>query len=237
MSSGATPPLWASLPSAGRVGAVGLRQVHGGPPPAPGLPDPAAHRRRVHAQRPGDLPHRLARPHQPHRLDPNRWPRARPRPATAQAARPTGGAWSVLLGCRPTPAPARPCLRAGGRCPCRARRGWPRPGWHRRALPGRPAGGVGGRRPGRGSGGGRVGGKPCQHRGDRLGLLLRKEAASLATQQVHLDGEPWRPRSWPSTAAAVLTAGGLACRWLAPRIGVGVVHARLLARPAHGDWR
>jgi hypothetical protein len=40
-----------------------------------------------------------------------------------------------------------------------------------------------------------VAGKPCQHRSDRLGLLLRKEAASLTAQQLHLDGEPWRPRS------------------------------------------
>jgi hypothetical protein len=108
VSSGATPPLWASLRSAGRVGAVGLRQVHGGPPPAPGLPDPAAHRRRVHAQRPGDLPHRLARPHQPHRLDPNRWRRARPRPATAEAARPTGGPGAFCLGVGPPPLPPVP---------------------------------------------------------------------------------------------------------------------------------
>jgi hypothetical protein len=33
-----------------------------------------------------------------------------------------------------------------------------------------------------------VGGKPGQHRSDRLGLLLVKAAASLATQYLHLDG-------------------------------------------------
>jgi hypothetical protein len=38
--------------------------------------------------------------------------------------------------------------------------------------------------------GGRVVGKPCQHRSDRLGLLLVKAAASLTAQQLHLDGEP-----------------------------------------------
>jgi hypothetical protein len=36
-------------------------------------------------------------------------------------------------------------------------------------------------------------GKPGQHLSDRLGLLLRKPAASLAAQQLHLEGEPWRP--------------------------------------------
>jgi hypothetical protein len=76
-----------------------------------------------------------------------------------------------------------------------------------------------------------VGGKPGQHRCDRLGLLLVKAAASLATQQLHLDGEPWRPWSWPSRAAAALAGGGLAGTWLGLGIGVGVVHARLLARP------
>ncbi len=76
---------------------------------------------------------------------------------------------------------------------------------------------------------GRVGGKPRQHRSDRLGLLLRKPAASLTAQQLHLVGEPRRPWSWPSTTAAALAGGGLACRWCGPRIGVG--HARLLARP------
>jgi hypothetical protein len=35
-----------------------------------------------------------------------------------------------------------------------------------------------------------VGGKPGQHRSDRLGLLLVKAAAGLAAQQLHLDGEP-----------------------------------------------
>jgi hypothetical protein len=72
-----------------------------------------------------------------------------------------------------------------------------------------------------------------QHRSDRLGLLLRKEAASLTAQQLHLVGEPWRPRSWPSTTAAALAGGGssgLACGWLGTRIGVG--HVRLLARPS-----
>jgi hypothetical protein len=52
-------------------------------------------------------------------------------------------------------------------------------------------------------------------------------------QQLHLVGEPWRPRSWPSTTAAALAGGGssgLACRWLGTRIGVGPV--RLLARPS-----
>jgi hypothetical protein len=39
----------------------------------------------------------------------------------------------------------------------------------------------------------RVVGKPGQHLSDRLGLLLRKPAASLAAQQLHLEGEPWRP--------------------------------------------
>jgi hypothetical protein len=90
----------------------------------------------------------------------------------------------------------------------------------------------GGGRPGRGRGRGRVGGKPGQHRSDRLGLLLRKAATSLAAQQLHLVREPWRPWSCPSTPAAVaLAGGGLAWSWLARRIGVGVEHARLLARP------
>jgi len=136
-----------------------------------------------------------------------------------------------MLRCRPTPAP-RPRLRAPIRWPCWARRSWPRSGWHRRALPDGPA--VGGcHRPCCGSGRGRVGGKPGQHRSDRLGLLLRKEAASLTAQQLHLVGEPWWPRSWPSTTAAALAGGGssgLACRWLGTRIGVG--HVRLLARPS-----
>jgi hypothetical protein len=124
-------------------------------------------------------------------------------------------------------------LRARSRCPGWARRGRPGSGRRRRALPdGLAAGGSGGG-PGRGRGRGRVAGKPGQHRSDRLGLLLRKAAASLACQQVHLVGEPWRPWSWPSPAAATLAGGGLACRWLARRIGVGVVHARLLT---HGDW-
>ena len=137
-----------------------------------------------------------------------------------------------MLRCRPTPAP-RPRLRAPIRWPCWARRGWPRPGWHRRALPDRPADGGGCCGPCCGSGRGRVAGKPCQHHSDRLGLLLRKEAASLTAQQLHLVGEPWRPRSWPSTTAAALAGGGssgLACRWLGTRIGVG--HVRLLARPS-----
>ena len=134
-----------------------------------------------------------------------------------------------MLRGRPTPAP-HPRLRAPIRWPCWARHGWPRPGWHRRALPDRPADGGGRCGPCYGSGRGRVAGKPGQHRSDRLGLLLRKEAASLTAQQLHLVGEPWRPRSCPSTAAAAL-AGGLAGRWPGPRIGVGVVHARLLARP------
>jgi hypothetical protein len=135
-----------------------------------------------------------------------------------------------MLRYRPTPAP-RPRLRAPIRWPCWARRGWPRPGWHRRALPDRPADGGGRCGPCCGRGRGRVAGKPCQHRSDRLGLLLRKEAASLTAQQLHLVGEPWRPRSWPSTTAAALAGGGssgLACRWLGTRIGVG--HVRLLAR-------
>jgi len=86
--------------------------------------------------------------------------------------------------------PPRPRLRAGTRWPSRARRGWPRTGWHRRGLPDGPAGGVGGRGPGRGRGGGRVAGKPRQHRSDRLGLLLRKAAASLASEHLHLVREP-----------------------------------------------
>lgn len=49
----------------------------------------------------------------PPRLDPNRWRGARPLPATLQAARPAGGAWSVLLGCRRAPRP--PVLRSRGR--------------------------------------------------------------------------------------------------------------------------
>jgi hypothetical protein len=199
----------------------------------PGLPDPAAHRRRVHAQRPCDLPDRPARSHQPHRLDPNRCRIGRPRPA--QAAGPAGWAWSVRPRCRRALASARSSLRARARFPCRARLGRPRPGWHRRAQPGRRAAGGGGGRPGRGRGRGRVAGKPRQHRSGRLGLLLRKEAASLTAQHLHLVGEPWRPWSWPSTTAAALAGGGsgLACRWLAARIGV--VHARLLA-PADGSW-
>jgi hypothetical protein len=51
-----------------------------------------------------------------------------------------------------------------------------------------------------------VAGKPRQHRSHRLGLLLRKEAASLTAQQLHLVGEPWRPRSRPSTTAAALAS-------------------------------
>jgi hypothetical protein len=73
-----------------------------------------------------------------------------------------------------------------------------------------------------------VGGKPGQHRRDRLGLLLVKAAASLAAQHLHLDGEPWWPRSWPSRATAAVTGGGLAGGWGGLR-RVGVVHARLLA--------
>jgi len=76
-----------------------------------------------------------------------------------------------------------------------------------------------------------VGGKPGQHRSDRLGLLLVKAAAGLTAQQLHLDGEPWRPWSWPSRAAAALAGGGLVGGWRGPR-RVGVVHARLLAHPA-----
>jgi hypothetical protein len=109
-------------------------------PPVPGLPDPAAQRCWVHAQRPCDLPDRLARSH---RLDPNRPRRGRPRPATLQAARPPGGPWPVRLGCRFTLAAARPPLRAPIRWPCWARRGWPRPDWHRRAQPDGHAGVVG----------------------------------------------------------------------------------------------
>jgi hypothetical protein len=52
------------------------------------------------------------------------------------------------------------------------------------------AGGGGG--PGRGRRRGRVAGKPGQQLSDRLGLLLRKAAAGLTTQQLHLVGEPWR---------------------------------------------
>jgi hypothetical protein len=76
-----------------------------------------------------------------------------------------------------------------------------------------------------------VSGKPRQQLSDCLGLLLRKAAAGLAAQQLHLDGEPWRPWSWPSAPAAALADGGsaLACRWRGQRIGVE--HARLLARP------
>jgi hypothetical protein len=53
------------------------------------------------------------------------------------------------------------------------------------------ADGGGAGRPGRG--GGRVGGKPGQHRRDRLGLRLRKAAAGLTAKQLHLVGGPWRP--------------------------------------------
>jgi hypothetical protein len=77
-----------------------------------------------------------------------------------------------------------------------------------------------------------VAGKPRQHRSDHLGLLLRKAAASLTAQQLHLVGEPWRPQSCSSTPAAALAGGGgsgLARRWLGTRIGVG--HARLPAPP------
>ena len=121
-----------------------------------------------------------------------------------------------MLRCRPTPAP-RPRLRAPIRWPCWAWRGWPRPGWHRRALPDRPADGGGCCGPCCGSGRGRVAGKPCQHHSDRLGLLLRKEAASLTAQQLHLvvnrggPGRGRRPRRrpWLAAAAAGLRAGGL----------------------------
>jgi hypothetical protein len=168
-------------------------------------------------------PNRPARTYQSHRLHPNRPRIGPPRPATLQATRPAGGAWPSRRRCRPTP-PPRPPLRAGARWLCRARRGWPRGGWHRRALRRGRARGVGGRRPGRV--GGRVAGKPGQHRRDRLGLLLCKEAAGLTAHKLHLVGEPWRR---PSSPAATLPGGGLACRWRRPRIGV--VHARLLARP------
>jgi hypothetical protein len=136
-----------------------------------------------------------------------------------------------MLRCRPTP--PRPRLRAPIRWPCWARRAgrvpagiavrcptacrWRR--WRRaRSRQGPWAG---------------VGGKQGQQRSDRLGLL-RKAAASLTAQQPHLVGEPWRPRSWPSTTAAALvggsSGGGLAPRWLGTRIGIG--HGRLLARPS-----
>jgi hypothetical protein len=61
----------------------------------------------------------------------------------------------------------------------------------------------------------------------------RRRPASPA-QQLRLDGEPWRPWSWPSRAAAALAGGGLVGGWRGPR-RVGEVHARLLAR--HGCWR
>jgi hypothetical protein len=97
------------------------------------------------------------------------------------------------------------------RCPTACRRGWPLRTLLRQW-------------------GGRVAGKPGQHRSDRLGLLLVKAAASLTAQQLHLDGEPWRPRSWPSSPTAGLAGGALAGRWCGPRIRVG--HTWLLARPA-----
>ncbi len=118
-----------------------------------GAPPPGAH------QRPCDLPDRPARSHQPHRLDPNRRRRARPPPANLQTDRAAALARPMRLGCRRALAPARSCLRARARFPCRARRGRPRPGWRRRALPGRLAAGGGGGRPGRGGGRGWVGGR------------------------------------------------------------------------------
>ena len=166
-------------------------------------------------------------------------------PATLHAARPAGLAWPVRLGCRRTPAPARPRLRAGAGRPCRARRDRPRPSWHRRSLPDGPADSGGSRGPGRASG--RVGGKPRQHRSDRLGLLLRKPAAGLTAQQLHLVGEPWRPWSWPPTPAATLAVGlaaggeGPGLRWcmhgsLLPTADRAAVRVPGLSSMAGGWW-
>jgi hypothetical protein len=184
------------------------RRTAAGAPPAPVRP-----------------PHRPARTHQPHRLDRIAVGSLDHDPPPSRPPRPAGGPWPVRLvcGCGLTPARARRSLCAPIRRPCRARWGRPRPGWHRRALPARLAGGG---EFGRGGGRGRVGGKPSQHRGDHLGLLLRKAAARLAAQQLHLVGEPWRPRSCPSTAAAALA-------WRCCPVGV----ARLLCSPADGCWR
>jgi hypothetical protein len=135
-----------------------------------------------------------------------------------------------MLGHLPPPAP-RPRLRAPIRWPCWAWRGWPRPGWHRRALP-RPA--CRRRWPLRTllrQWAWRVAGKPCQHRSDRLGLLPRKEAASLTAQQLHLVGEPWRPRSWPSTTVAALAAAAAGSRAGGVGQGSGLgMYGSLLAR-------
>ena len=127
-----------------------------------------------------------------------------------------------MLRCRPTL--PRPRLRASGRCPA--------------GLSGAgrvPAGSVR-RGPCCGSGRGRVAGKPGQHRSDRLALLLVKAAAGLSAQRPHLDGDPSRPWSRPSSPAAGLAGGALAGRWCGPRIWVG--HGSLLARPATAlYWR
>jgi hypothetical protein len=189
----------------------GVRPM-GGPPPAPGLPDPAAYRRRVHAQRPRDLPHRPARPTWPHRLHPHRSRISRPR--------------SVRLGCRPTSTPPVPrCalpsagpagFGTAGRVPAGIAPYSARQACRQRRPPTR--------RRQRTWAGGR---QARQHRSDRLGLLLRQPAASLTAQRLHLEGEPWRPRSCPSSPTAGLAGGG-------SRAGVGRgsglgMHGSLLA--------
>jgi hypothetical protein len=102
-------------------------------------------------------------------------------PPSRLAGPPEGpGAFCLGLACPR----ARPSSAAGARRTHGARRRRSGRGRRRCALPDGRVDGSG--RSCRGSG--RVGGKPGQHRSDRLGLLLVKAAASLATQYLHLDG-------------------------------------------------
>jgi hypothetical protein len=67
----------------------------------------------VHPQRPGDLPNRPARAHQPQRLHPHRPRIGPPRPATLQAARPPGRPEASNVGVDPPPLPPVPrCVLA-----------------------------------------------------------------------------------------------------------------------------
>jgi hypothetical protein len=143
VSPGATSPLLALVAISRRVRAVGLRQVHGGPPPMPRLPDPAAQRRwctpSARATSPTAGPPPPAPPPAPApRSDPSTTTRHPPgRPTRRRAS--AGSAWvSAHPRSRPSPAacshPLAPRSSAGlaasrSASPCSARqacrRRWP----------------------------------------------------------------------------------------------------------------
>jgi hypothetical protein len=128
------------------------------------------------------------------------------------------------------PAPVRPHLRAGARCPAGLGGAGPVPVGIAVVCPTSLSMGAVAAAPTAARAW--AGGRQAMPAPQRLPcLLLHKVAADLASQQLHLVGEPGRPWSWPSTPAAAPVGGGPVGRWLGPRIG-WYMHGSVLAPPS-----